>query len=104
MLWRAQSPGEQVGTADGAHHEPPDWPFHGLSWSMRGFENTLKSRKKSGFGMFITTGWIQPLLGICSQQFSPKAVYLVLSLAGGSPPSALGGWWSCISMVIFSCC
>lgn len=56
---------------------------------MRGFENTLKSEKKLRFGTFITTGWIQPLLGICNQQ--SKAVCLVLSHAGGSPPSARGG-------------
>lgn len=36
----------------------------------------------------IVTLWIQPFLGICTQQSSPKAVCVVLWLAGGSLPSA----------------
>lgn len=94
MLCHAQvpEPREQVGTADGAQHRPPNWPllldWAGL-WEVLRILHTLKSQKKSGFGIFVViTGWIQPLLGICTQQSSPKAVCVVLLLAEGSPPSA----------------
>lgn len=49
--------------------------------------------------MFIIARWIQPLVGICSQQ--SKAVCLILFHAG-APLHQPGAWWSCISMVIFS--
>lgn len=100
-LLGCQSPGAQVGTADGAQHEPPNWPLL-LDWAgpwevLRIPLNPRKNRDLAHLsqlgGSSLCLGSVMSSLKLCAWS----------SHMQGDPLHHPGGrWWSCISMVIFS--